>query len=177
MGNNNKPTKGPPPVQQPGTTPVQQQETQNPADDDEAAIAERLAQVKQIVQALRSQMDDDSKARCLMFFPTSGRMGFGRVETSDELPPVETLREMIAYETNIRLSESVQELMEFYHTKEAALSALFRSHAFDGLRFMVIYIAEAHARDQWPMGKTISCVDQPITMEQRIENARQCQQH
>jgi len=38
----------------------------------------------------------------------------------------------------------------------------------------MIYIAEAHARDEWPMGKTISCVDQPTTIEQRTENARQC---
>ena len=53
-------------------------------------------------------------------------------------------------------------------------SALFRSHASDGMCFAVVYIAEAHARDQWPMGKTISCVDQPTTLEQRLENARQC---
>ena len=38
---------------------------------------------------------------------------------------------------------------------------------------LAIYIAEAHARDQWPVGKTISCVDQPTTLEQRLENARQ----
>jgi hypothetical protein len=57
------------------------------------------------------------------------------------------------------------------------MNALFRSHASDGLHFMVIYILEAHARDQWPMGKTISCVDQPTTLEQRLENARECQKH
>ena len=33
------------------------------------------------------------------------------------------------------------------------------------------------ARDQWPMGKTISCVDQPTTLEQRIVNAQECQTH
>jgi hypothetical protein len=38
---------------------------------------------------------------------------------------------------------------------------------------LAIYIAEAHARDQWPAGKTISCVDQPTELEQRLENARQ----
>ena len=54
------------------------------------------------------------------------------------------------------------------------LSALFRSYAPKGMRLLVIYIAEAHARDQWPVGKTISCVDQPTTLEQRLENARQC---
>lgn len=43
--------------------------------------------------------------------------------------------------------------------------------------FLAIYIAEAHARDQWPVGKTISCVDQPTTLEQRLENARQCKKN
>ncbi len=38
---------------------------------------------------------------------------------------------------------------------------------------MAIYIAEAHARDEWPVGKTISCVDQPTTLSQRLDNARQ----
>jgi hypothetical protein len=56
-------------------------------------------------------------------------------------------------------------------------SALFRSHASAEMCFLVIYIAEAHARDQWPVGKTISCVDQPITIEQRLENARQCKKN
>jgi hypothetical protein len=45
------------------------------------------------------------------------------------------------------------------------------------MRLLVIYIAEAHARDQWPMGKTISCVDQPKTLEERLENARQCKKN
>ncbi len=40
---------------------------------------------------------------------------------------------------------------------------------------MAIYIAEAHARNEWPVGKTISCVDQPTTLSQRLENARQFQ--
>lgn len=40
--------------------------------------------------------------------------------------------------------------------------------------FLTVYIAEAHARDQWPMGKTISCVDQPKTLEERLRNAQQC---
>lgn len=40
------------------------------------------------------------------------------------------------------------------------------------MRLLTIYIAEAHARDQWPAGKTISCVDQPTELEQRLENAR-----
>lgn len=41
------------------------------------------------------------------------------------------------------------------------------------MRLFTIYIAEAHARDQWPAGKTISCVDQPVTLEERLKNARQ----
>jgi len=45
------------------------------------------------------------------------------------------------------------------------------------MRFLVIYIAEAHARDQWPAGKTISCVDQPTTIERRLENAQECKKN
>lgn len=37
---------------------------------------------------------------------------------------------------------------------------------------MAVYIAEAHARDQWPVGKTISCVDQPTTLAERLKNAQ-----
>lgn len=40
---------------------------------------------------------------------------------------------------------------------------------------LLIYIAEAHARDQWPVGKTISCVNQPKTLNERLDNARQLQ--
>ncbi|CAF3184986.1 unnamed protein product [Rotaria socialis] len=40
------------------------------------------------------------------------------------------------------------------------------------MRFLVIYIAEAHARDQWPVGNTISSVNQPTELDQRLENAR-----
>lgn len=41
----------------------------------------------------------------------------------------------------------------------------------------MIYIAEAHARNQWPAGKTISCVDQPTTIEQRLINAQECKKN
>jgi hypothetical protein len=57
-----------------------------------------------------------------MFFPTSGRMGFETVKQSDELPPIETLREMIAYEIRLRLSEPIQELIDLYHTDEGAVT-------------------------------------------------------
>lgn len=56
-------------------------------------------------------------------------------------------------------------------------SALFRSHASNEMRPLLIYIAEAHARDQWPVGKTISCVNQPTTLEERLDNARQFQKN
>ncbi len=52
-------------------------------------------------------------------------------------------------------------------------SALVRSHMPNGIRFLAVYIAEAHARDQWPVGKTISCVDQPTTLAERLRNAEQ----
>ncbi len=58
--------------------------------------------------------------------------------------------------------------------KDYVCSALFRSHASAGIHFVVIYIAEAHARDQWPAGKIISCVNQPTTIEERLVNAQEC---
>jgi len=57
------------------------------------------------------------------------------------------------------------------------MNALVRSHAPNGIRFLAVYIAEAHARDQWPVGKTISCVDQPTTLEQRLKNAEEFQKN
>eukprot|EP01088_Endostelium_zonatum_P021563 TRINITY_DN85_c0_g4_i1.p1 TRINITY_DN85_c0_g4~~TRINITY_DN85_c0_g4_i1.p1 ORF type:complete len:125 (-),score=22.84 TRINITY_DN85_c0_g4_i1:273-647(-) len=42
-------------------------------------------------------------------------------------------------------------------------------------RFLVVYITEAHAREEWPVGKTISFCDQPKTLEQRVELAKMYQ--
>lgn len=53
------------------------------------------------------------------------------------------------------------------------MNALVRSYTPAGIRFLAVYISEAHSRDQWPVGKTISCVDQPTTMEERLHNARE----
>jgi hypothetical protein len=65
---------------------------------------------------------DYSRSRCLMMFPTSGRMGFEIIKTSDELPSVEIIREMIACETRIRLSKPIQELIDEYYTDEAVVT-------------------------------------------------------
>ncbi|CAF2406266.1 unnamed protein product [Rotaria sp. Silwood2] len=51
------------------------------------------------------------------------------------------------------------------------MNALVRSHAPNGISLLAIYIAEAHSRDEWPVGQTISCIDQPKTLAQRLENA------
>jgi len=59
---------------------------------------------------------------CRMFFPTSGHMGFDTVKLSEELPPIEIVREMIFYETSLRLSHSIQEIMDEYHTDESAVT-------------------------------------------------------
>jgi hypothetical protein len=58
----------------------------------------------------------------LMFFPASGRMGFDTVKLSEELPPIEIVRQMIFYETSLRLSHSIQEIMDEYHTDESAVT-------------------------------------------------------
>ena len=59
---------------------------------------------------------------CRMFFPTSGHLGFNQVKCSDELPPIDIVRQMILYETRLRLSDSIQELMDEYHTDESAVT-------------------------------------------------------
>ncbi|CAF3907730.1 unnamed protein product [Rotaria magnacalcarata] len=155
--------------------------------------------------------------RCRMLFPSSGHTGFDTIKISSEMPPLETVREMILYETRLRLSGPIQELMDLYHTDEDSVTfihdviqqhvvehfgyrdvnalrtavhrfpddpivkeafysdALFRSYTPKGMRFLVIYIAEAHARDQWPVGNTISSVNQPTVLDERLENARRSQ--
>ncbi|CAF0815690.1 unnamed protein product [Adineta steineri] len=67
---------------------------------------------------------DYSRGRCMMFFPTSGHMGFETIKTSSESPTIETIREMIAYETGIRLSESIQQLMDVYYKDEGAITLI-----------------------------------------------------
>jgi hypothetical protein len=66
--------------------------------------------------------DQMSRRTCRMFFPSSGRMGFDMITVSDELPPIETVRDMIAYETRLRLSQPIQELMDLYHTNEDSVT-------------------------------------------------------
>ncbi|CAF3263724.1 unnamed protein product [Rotaria socialis] len=80
-------------------------------------------------------LQDFSRARCKMFFPTSGRMGFDKIKTSTEFPPIETVREMITYETSIRLSEPIQELMDFYHNDEASLRLALLLHIISYSKF------------------------------------------
>ncbi|CAF4457073.1 unnamed protein product, partial [Didymodactylos carnosus] len=61
-------------------------------------------------------------------------MGFETVKMSDELPPIETIREMIDYETRIRLSKPIQELMDMYHMDETAVTFmhdLIQQHVVD----------------------------------------------
>jgi len=40
------------------------------------------------------------------------------------------------------------------------------------VRFLAVYITEAHARNEWPVGRTISFCDQPTTVEERISLAK-----
>jgi hypothetical protein len=41
---------------------------------------------------------------------------------SDDLPSLQTVREMIKYETSLRLSDSVQELFDLYHNDDNAIT-------------------------------------------------------
>lgn len=63
-----------------------------------------------------------SAAICRVFLPSSGRRGFDTVKTSSELPPVEIVREMINYETNLRLSPPIQEILDQYRLDEKSLT-------------------------------------------------------
>lgn len=42
----------------------------------------------------------------------------------------------------------------------------------DQYRIIVVYIEEAHAMDEWPVGYLTSVTEQPKTMEHRIDLAR-----
>lgn len=46
----------------------------------------------------------------------------GQKILSDELPPLEILRQMIKYETTLRLSEPIQQLLDLYHTSDDAIT-------------------------------------------------------
>jgi hypothetical protein len=49
-------------------------------------------------------------------------MGFDKVKLSDEYPSIDVLHKMIAYETRLRLCNSIQELMDEYYTDEEAVT-------------------------------------------------------
>jgi hypothetical protein len=70
----------------------------------------------------RPDLLDMMQMECRMFFPTSGHMGFDTIKLSDELPPIEIVREMILYETRLRLSDSIQEIMDEYHMDSNAVT-------------------------------------------------------
>jgi len=42
----------------------------------------------------------------------------------------------------------------------------------DRTGFLVVYITEAHAKDEWPVGKTISFCNQPKVISERCDLAR-----
>jgi len=42
------------------------------------------------------------------------------------------------------------------------------------VHFLAVYIDEAHAQDVWPLGKKV-CLNQPKTLEERLEAARNFQ--
>jgi hypothetical protein len=42
----------------------------------------------------------------------------------------------------------------------------------DRVQLLAVYISEAHAADEWPVGKAISCVNQPKSIEERVQVAK-----
>jgi len=51
------------------------------------------------------------------------------------------------------------------------LHSLYQQFA-EKVNFLAVYIAEAHAKDEWPVGESISVCDQPKTLEERQAIAR-----
>jgi len=48
----------------------------------------------------------------------------------------------------------------------------------DKVIFLAVYITEAHARDEWPVGKTFSFCEQPKDQQSRCKLAKHCvEQH
>lgn len=87
-----------------------------------AVLDPQIVQQQQPRRPNPKDRGDTSRRMCRMFFPSSGRMGFNMITESDEMPPIETVRDMIAYETRLRLSQSMQELMDFYHADEDSVT-------------------------------------------------------
>ena len=52
----------------------------------------------------------------------------------------------------------------------------FLSFFFLGVVFLSVYITEAHAKNEWPCGKTLSFCNQPETTSERCALARRAQQ-
>jgi len=46
----------------------------------------------------------------------------GQQVLSDDLPPLETVREMIKYETSLRLSDPIQQLFDLYYKDDNAIT-------------------------------------------------------
>ncbi|UJR12545.1 hypothetical protein I4U23_016721 [Adineta vaga] len=128
MGNKNSPSNS--------SKDSQQRDLSNAGKQDHTIIADKTAAA--IATSNDSSQSEERKlpnkpkvdrppidrmgGSCRMFFPTSGHMGFELIKTSDEYPPIEILRDMIAYETRIRLSEPLQELMDEYYQDEDAVT-------------------------------------------------------
>jgi len=53
----------------------------------------------------------------------------------------------------------------------SALEEMNQKYSSRGVVFLAVYITEAHARDEWPCGKSLSFCDQPKTNEERCHLA------
>ncbi|CAF1291604.1 unnamed protein product, partial [Rotaria magnacalcarata] len=100
----------------------------------EQQTADDIAAQVKLPPINNKQHKNFSRAQCRMFFPTSGCIGFDTIKTSNEFPPIETVREIITYETSIRLSEPIQELMNFYYNDEASLRLALLLHIISNSR-------------------------------------------
>ncbi len=56
-----------------------------------------------------------------LFFPSSKKQQI----LNDGLPPLDIVRQMIKYETSLRLSDPVQQLFDLYHTDDNAITLVY----------------------------------------------------
>eukprot|EP00808_Paulinella_micropora_P024229 g71854.t1 len=74
---------------------------------------------------------------------------------------------------NLGILNCIQKLTDMCAAKE--LRQLWTTY-HTGVDFLAVYITEAHAKDEWPVGPTFSFAEQPKTQAARLALARLHQQ-
>jgi hypothetical protein len=78
-----------------------------------------LIVVMQMADKMDRPPDLDNDQYCDDIFSSTSK---GQQVLSDDLPPLETVRKMIQYETLLRLSDPIQQLFDLYHKEDNAVT-------------------------------------------------------